>query len=38
LEDNSKGTESIIEELLIDFWIKVTDEDVGTHIQVFIVR
>lgn len=37
LEDHAKGTECVVEQFLIDLWVQITDEDVRTHIQVFIV-
>lgn len=32
LKDDAKSTESIIQQLLVDFWVQVPDEDVGTHV------
>lgn len=37
LQDYTKGTKCVIEQFLINLWIQVTDEDVGTNIQVFVV-
>lgn len=38
LQDDAEGTERVVQQLLVDFWIQVTNEDVGTDVQVFIVR
>lgn len=37
LEDHTKGTECVVQKLFIDLWVQVTNEDVGTNIQVFVV-
>ena len=37
LENDAKGTEDIVQQLLIDFRIQVTDEDVCTNIKVLSV-
>lgn len=37
LEDHTKGTERVVEQFLINLWVQVTDEDVSTDIQVFVV-
>lgn len=38
LEDHAKGTECVVEQFLINLRIQVTNENVGPHIQVFVVR
>ncbi len=37
-EDDSKGRECVVEELLVHLWVQVADEDVGTHVQVLLMR
>lgn len=37
LEDHAEGTERVIEQFLINLWIQVSNEDVCTYVQVFIV-
>lgn len=37
LKDDPEGAEGVVQQLLVDFWIQVTDEDVGAHIQVLVV-
>lgn len=38
LKDYAEGTECIVEQLLVNLWIQITDEDVSSHIQVFVMR
>ena len=37
LEDDPKGAEGVVQQLLVDLWIQITDEDVCTHVQVLVV-
>ena len=37
LENDAKGTEDIVEQLLIDFRVQVADEDVRTNVEVLSV-
>lgn len=37
LEDDAKGTECVVEQFLVYFRVEITDENVGTHIKVFVV-
>lgn len=37
LENHPEGTECVIEQFLINLWVQITDEDVSTDIQVFVV-
>lgn len=38
LQDDTKGAKCVIEKLFVNLWVKVADEYVGTHIQIFVVR
>lgn len=38
LEDDAKGTEGVVEELLVDLGVQVADEDVCAHVEVLVVR
>lgn len=38
LEDDAKGAECVVEQFLVDLGVKIADEDVRAHIQIFIVR
>lgn len=38
LKNNSKSTKCVIQQFLVNLWIKIANENVGTHIKVFIVR
>lgn len=37
-QDDSEGGECVVEQFLVDFGIEVADENVGTHIEVLLVR
>ena len=37
LENNTKSTECVIEQLFINLWIKISDENVCTNIKILIV-
>ena len=37
LQDHSKCTEDVIEQLLINLWVQVSNEDVSSHVQVLRV-
>lgn len=37
LQDDPEGAEGVVEQLLIDLRVQVADEDVGPHVQVFVV-
>lgn len=37
LQNDPKGAESVIKQLLINLWVQVPNENVGPHIQVFVV-
>lgn len=37
LKDNAKGTEGIVQKLLVDLGVQVANEDVGAHVQVLVV-
>ena len=37
LQDHSKCTEDVIEQLLVNLWVQVSDEDVSSHVQVLRV-
>lgn len=37
LEDHAEGTERVIEQFLVNLWVKISDEDVCSNIQVLIV-
>lgn len=37
LEDHAEGTERVVEQFLVDLRVEVTDEDVRSHVQVFVV-
>lgn len=38
LKNNSKSTKCVIQQFLVNLWIKIANENVGTHIKVLIVR
>lgn len=37
LKDHTKSAEGVIQQLLINFWIQVTNKDVGAHIKVLVM-
>lgn len=37
LQDDSKGAEGVVQQLLVDLRVQVADEDVGAHVQVLVV-
>lgn len=37
LEDDAKGTECVVQQFLVDFWVQVSDEDVGADVKVFVM-
>jgi len=37
-QDDAKCRECVIQQLLINLWIKIADEDVGTNVQILLVR
>ncbi len=38
LQNDSKGGKCIVQKLLVDFWVKISDKQVGADIQVLLVR
>lgn len=37
LEDYAEGTERVVQQFFVNLWVEITNEDVGAHVQVFVV-
>ena len=37
-ENDSECREGVVQQLLINFWVKISNEDVRSHVQVLLVR